>query len=65
MDSADPDASTNLRRCRSINKLIVAALATTLCAQERNPFANDPQAAEAGKPHARMEARISWLSMIS
>jgi hypothetical protein len=42
-----------------MNKLIVAALATTLCAQERNPFANDPQAAEAGKSHARMEARVS------
>jgi hypothetical protein len=34
--------------------LIVLALAMAASAQDRNPFVNDPKAAEAGKSHFRI-----------
>jgi putative heme-binding domain-containing protein len=41
-----------------MNRLILLALAATLCAQDRNPFANDPKAAEAGKSHFRINCSL-------
>jgi cytochrome c oxidase cbb3-type subunit 3 len=41
-----------------MNRLILLALTATLCAQDRNPFANDPKAAETGKSHFRINCSL-------
>ena len=41
-----------------MNRLVLLGLAATLCAQERNPFAGDPKAAEAGKSHFRINCSL-------
>ena len=41
-----------------MNRLVLLALAATLCAQDRNPFANDPKAAEAGQSHFRINCSL-------
>jgi cytochrome c oxidase cbb3-type subunit 3 len=41
-----------------MNKLVLLALTATLCAQDRNPFANDPKAAEAGQSHFRINCSL-------
>ena len=41
-----------------MNRLCLLALTATLCAQDRNPFANDPKAAEAGQSHFRINCSL-------
>jgi len=41
-----------------MNRVVLLALAATLCAQDRNPFANDPKAAEAGQSHFRINCSL-------
>jgi putative heme-binding domain-containing protein len=41
-----------------MNRWILLALAASLCAQDRNPFAGDPAAAEAGKSHFRINCAL-------